>query len=541
MSQDINKYFQTWRMRPELFFKDVLGVTTLEDYQIDVLHAIVNNKQVSIKACHSLGKTFIMARVALWFFSCFRNSIVITTAPTYKQVEKLLWGELRDAYKNAKMALGGKLLNTQLKKSDKWYCMGFSPQKSAGSSEEQQGSTFQGFHSDYVLIIFDEATGVDADIWKMARGLMTSGKIVKFVAIANPTTRACEFFKCFSSAAWKQITLTCFDSPNLRVNGFNSVDDVEIEVERLQLMSKEDQLRELASYKKPTPHLVSAEWVIEQSLEWGVEHPLTVSKAFGQFPNEDESVLIKMRFVEEAQKRDVEIEPHHERSIGVDVARFGSDKSVICEMVGTKETHQEVHAKRDTGHISGSVIRVINGEHRDRKTVVMVDATGIGAGVYDNLVQAQSEGLIPKDVELYEVHFGSSPVLKTEDDKEEIEQIKSRFVNLKSRMFNLLAVDLEHSLSIISDMEYLKELPTLKYKLDSKSKMRMESKDEYKKRTGRSSPDRSDALALANLGRYVKITYGSFANLTNKSRDSGPRIRQSNTREFKTRIKPTEY
>jgi len=191
---DFEKGVLLAQKEPHRFFKSPLGVTTLEGYQKKVIQAIADHSRVCIRATHSISKTFTLGRIALWFLHCYYESIVITTAPTHRQVETLLWGEIRDAYKKSKYHLGGHLTNTSLKHSDKWYAMGFSPEKKAGTSQEQLGSTFQGFHAKYVLIIFDEATGVPADVYAMAEGISTSGLIVKFVCIANPTTRACEFF-----------------------------------------------------------------------------------------------------------------------------------------------------------------------------------------------------------------------------------------------------------------------------------------------------------------------------------------------------------
>jgi hypothetical protein len=526
-----------YRIKPDEFFEDVLGIDTLECYQSDVLRRVAKYNRVLIRSSHSTGKTYMMARIALWFYSCFENSLVITTAPTHKQVEKLLWGELRDAYKNSKMPLGGVLLNTQLKKSDKWYCLGLSPQKTAGSSDEQQGSSFQGYHSDHVLIIFDEATGVPPDIWKMAEGLMTSGKIVKFVAIANPTTRACEFYEKSKLASWHSIHLSCFNSPNLRANGFFNKEDIQDEIDRLMMMPEDERLMEISSYAQPTPHLASAQWAIEFCMEWGLDHPLVVSKVFGEFPDDDDSVLIPMNLVTAAFERDTELEETSLRCIGVDVARYGSDKSVLCEMVGTKHTDLLAVAKRSTTVVTGHVINMINNDHVARDTVVLVDATGIGAGVFDNLIEKQQEGIISKKVDIREIHFGASPVNEDEKDQEIIDQDKSRYANLKARMFQLLSNDMRYCIDLINDSNFMKELPTIKSFPDSKGRLRIESKEDYKKRTGRPSPDYSDALALCNLGRYVNITYGSF----NKNISSEPIVKQKKRRERRSGVKVSEY
>jgi len=531
--------FELWREKPDLFFEQVLGVTTLEGYQTEMLRTVAHNSRTSIRASHSLGKSWSVGRLALWFYTCFRNSLVITTAPTFTQVEALLWGEIRDAYKKSKYSLGGDLLRTKLKKSDKWYCVGLSPQRSAGESDEQLGSSFQGFHSDNIMIIFDESTGIALDVYRMAEGLMTSGKSVKMVLIGNPTTRSCEFFKTFSSPRYAKVHLSCFDSPNLKANGLNCVADIETEMQRLMLMPEDDRLTEIQNYKKPVPHLASAQWVVDFCLEYGSDHPLVVSKAFGNFPDDDESTLISMSDVEEAQQRDMFLDLTETRFIGVDVARFGDDKSVIIEMIGKKQTDMTVGVKQSTTYVAGLVMKMINNEYEKSKTTVLVDSTGIGAGVFDNLLENQAEGLIGRHVELVEIHFGAAPENKNETDKEKVLQDKARFFNLKSRMFQLLSNDMKTGLDIIDDSNFLKELPTIKALVDTKGRLRIESKSDYRKRTGRKSPDYSDALALCNFGRYVNIGFGSFKN--QKTGESKPLVKRKKQQSRKSRIKTTSY
>ena len=256
-----------FRKYPTFFFEKVLGVSTLQDYQRKkILKAIVDHDRVCIRATHSISKTWTLGRVPLWFMMSYQPSIVITTAPTYRQVEKLLWGELRHAYKNAKHPIGGHLTTTQLKFSDNWYALGFSPKKDAdNTSKEQSGSSFQGFHSKYVLIIFDEATGVPADVYTMAEGLMTSGYIVKWVCIGNPTTRNSKFFSLFQDPSWYKVHLSCFDSPNMIANGFTSKRAVERELEVLRKLKPGPRLKHIEGYKKPNRYDRHGECIEEES------------------------------------------------------------------------------------------------------------------------------------------------------------------------------------------------------------------------------------------------------------------------------------
>ena len=536
--------FEAYATHPPLYIEEVLGTDTLEDYQVKVLDAIAKYDKVAIKACHSVGKTWKLARAALWFFNMFKNSIVITTAPTHRQVKTLLWGEIRDAHTNSKVALGGRLLDTELKLNDKHYMMGFSPQKKAGTGDKgQQGSSFQGFHSDYVFVIFDEATGVDPDVWTMADGLLTSGKTVKFVAIANPTTRNCKFFECFSDPSWHKVSISCFDSPNMIANGFTDKEKLQEEIDRLSCLSDQVRVTHIQEYEKPVPYLLTAQFVVPYVMKHGFDHPLVLSKVFGEFPLNDDEVLVQYEDVFAAQQREVKRDMLSLRTIGVDVARGGGDKTVITDLEGCKHMGTDTYNKRDLMYISGLVILKIN-EQVGRPTVVCIDATGLGSGVLDKLLEAQREGVISSAVRIVEIHFGSKTMnigadlpgaSKSLKDQEKRE--KKTFANLKAKMFNLLASDLKNNLDLSEESIYLEELPTIKYTIDGSGKIVIESKKDYKTRTGKSSPDSSDSLALANFGRHIEVKAGTFF----KNENTAPIVKQEKRKQRSPGIKAREY
>ncbi len=181
---------EQFQQDPFLFIEGPLGVESLEGYQRRVIKTIWENDRTAIRACHDMGKTFLVARIAMTFLNVFPNSKVITTAPTFNQVERILWSELRAAHAKATFPLGGKLNMTDWTFSPDWFALGFSPRNEATGGEGQgTQSSFQGFHAPYILVIFDEATGIPYNVWTMAEGLLTSAN-VKFVAIGNPTSTA---------------------------------------------------------------------------------------------------------------------------------------------------------------------------------------------------------------------------------------------------------------------------------------------------------------------------------------------------------------
>lgn len=488
---------------PIFHIERVQGITTLEPYQHRIARAVAEHERVAISAAHDLGKTWLMSKLVLWIGSSFPGAKIITTAPTFNQVKRLLWSEIRTGFQASKFPLGGEMLSTEWKISSDWFAIGFSPQKSSGAGEGQgTASSFQGFHGAMVVIVFDEATGIPKSIWDQAEGMLTSGH-VRFVAIGNPTSRASEFFQCFKSPAWHKIHLSCFDSPNLIANGITDLQALIRELDLMRELPEGEQQARLKGYKIVQPKLLSTSWVVAMALKWGLDHPLFVSKVLGKFPDEDDHVLISLGTVEQAQAREYQPRDTDKHSIGVDVARFGSDKTVITQMHGLKVFPPKVFVKRETTDIAGQVVSLIREipKHHGTQITVVVDATGVGSGVVDSLNEAQRNGAVPSFVEIREVHFGGG--VESDEDKK-------LYLNRKAKMFVRLSQALRENVCLPDDNVYLEELPTVVFKFDSKGRYVIESKDEYKRRTGRPSPDHADSLALAFDGLSGAEGVGRF-------------------------------
>lgn len=501
-----------WQEDPARFFTDVLGIDSLESYQSDILSNISRYDRVAISACHDVGKSWTLARVVLWFVTCFPYSKVITTAPTFNQVKNILWSEIRSAYSRSKFPLGGKMNQTewQVTQEGDWFALGFTPRNElSGESGQGSQSSFQGFHAPYILIVFDEATGIPHPIWTMTEGMLTSGN-VKFVAIGNPTSRNSEFYKCFSSPDWAKVKLNCFNSPNLIANGITDLESLKKEIDYVRSLPDPEAAERLRSYRVLKNYLLSLKWVVSMGLprKWGVEHPLFVSKVLGEFPQDSDGTLIPLGAIESSQLRIAYPSGSDRKTLGVDVARFGSDATVITALHGKKFLKRQSLIKQDTNQVVGAILHMAR--ELGGVDIIVVDETGVGGGVVDLLNAARIDDTLSRNTEVRGVQFGAS--CEDESDRE-------KFVNLKARMFRLLADDLkaEDGLCLPPENEggdvYLDELPTLLYYFDNKGRMRIESKDDYKKRTGRKSPDDSDSLALANYGRYDEVTVGRFGEM----------------------------
>ena len=423
---------------PVWFLKTVLGVDYLTPQQESVIASVVANRRTAVPAGNGLGKTFLSARLALWFLYTHPASKVVTTAPTWNQVVNLLWRELRHAHNKSRFPLGGQVNQTQLNLGDDWFAIGLST---------DDATRFQGIHAPHVMVIFDEATGVSADIWQAAEGLAV-GPNDRFLAIGNPTNPLSEFKRACDSGLWNVIELSGEEHPNV-LQG-----------------------------EAVIPGAVTKEWIDERLIEYGgKDTPLYRARVLGRWPDQSEDSLISLAVVEAAQQRWTAPEGKL-MAAGCDVARFGADETVVAMIYEAGMVAPlSVRRGQDLMATAGQ-LKVLGAEK------LGVDDGGLGGGVTDRLVE-QKIAVVP-------VVAGSSAT----DD--------SHFVNLRAEMWWALREALKAGdISLPDDRKLAADLTNVKFGYDSRGRVKLESKDEIRKRIGR-SPDRGDALAIANWVRLAQ-------------------------------------
>ena len=192
---------------PALFARIVLGAD-LWKTQREILTAVSQHSRVAAKSCHASGKSYAIAIAVLWWLAAHRDGIVVTTAPTWLQVEKVIWGEIKSAVRRS--VLCGKLkfpvpTQTELRLGPQNYAIGVSTDES---------SRFQGFHSGHVLVVLDEAPGVRAEVYEAVEGIRAGGQ-VHVLALGNPTLVGGPFHDVFTTtrATWKTFTINAFRYP----------------------------------------------------------------------------------------------------------------------------------------------------------------------------------------------------------------------------------------------------------------------------------------------------------------------------------------
>lgn len=435
---------------PSLWVREVLG-HRLWQKQMEILESVRDNKVTAVKSCHAAGKSFIAGDTALWFLYNHPHSIVITTAPTDRQVTGILWKEIRSSHRRAKVKLSGTCLTQSLRIADDHWAVGF-------TAPERVGDKFQGFHAEHILVIADEASGISEDIFDAVDGVLTSDES-RLLLIGNPTNPTGRFYHEFAGSDASKITISAFDTPNFTAFGITEKDIISGEWEKK------------ITGKLPAPYLVTPGWVSDRVKRWGTDSPLYKAKVIAQFPLSGSDTLIPLHLIEAAIERT--LEPGKPIQLGVDVARFGSDETVIILRQGGKATIHTTLSESDTMSTAGRVAHTIK---ETGAALAKIDSVGIGAGVFDSLKE--------QEFPVVEMQSGGSAF-----DKEQYANARAEWWwQLKSR-FETGDIDIPDDEILVS------QLSAIKYKFTPKGQLLIESKDEMKRR-GISSPDRADALML---------------------------------------------
>lgn len=433
--------------------------------QAEIAESVATERRTAVKACHASGKTFDAAAIALWFLQRFEEAVVITTAPTWKQVEKLLWGEIAAALKRSKYPFPP-ALQTELWMGPKRYAYGVS----TNVTKEDEGVKFQGEHAKNILIIIDEAPGVEPKIWQAVEGIMSAGN-AHLLAIGNPTIASGPFYDAFTSKrdSWKTFTISVFDTPNfVDVEGKNEKERIDFLLEMTP-----DQLK-----FTPNEHLVNKFWAYEMIKEWGVEHPFVQARVLGKFPKQSDDSLLWLAWLEEAKIREAKKINNDKIVVGIDVAGPGEAETSFTARRGPNILK---HIAWPVADPRGKICAELN-EFGFDLGCVNVDCVGIGWGIYlhikDHLKNVKACTVNP-------VNVGEAA-----SDKE-------KFVNSKAEYYwGLRKRFQDGDITGLLDDKQMGQLATIRYEHNSRGQIVIESKEDMIKR-GVKSPDRAESLMLA--------------------------------------------
>ena len=424
--------------------------------QEEVLWAVRKHKRVAVKSCNSAGKSFVAADVVMDFLLTNHNSIVVTTAPTFHQVQTILWREIRSYCFNSKIPIGADPLQTELKFSDDWYAVGLSTDNPVN---------FQGKHakSGKLLVVIDEASGITKEIWEMVEALKPSNVL----AIGNPLESTGPFAECFQSDLWHKITISALDC--------------------IDWQDKNGRI----------PGLVDLEWMNEMAEMHGKNSPWYRSHVDAEFPEQDEFAIISREWVNRARKGldadglpiDDEHEDEEVRVIAIDLAtKHGNNLTVMMYRYG--HTIHTIRAYlQKTAMFSRDEAKSM---YTSKEANIMVaDADGLG----------ESFSSIMSDVHIPCVDFHGGNGVKAIQE--------TKFKNLRAQFYWLVAKKFEKGLYNLKHLDQ-KEFEILREQLcsiravmkDPLGRFQIESKEDMMAR-GIKSPDHADSLVLSEYGLYM--------------------------------------
>jgi len=448
--------------------------------QCEFLESIRDNKRTSMRSCHGTGKTRTEAWAAVWFSLTHPDSIVVTTAPTWFQVEELLWREVRGIYNNSKCEIGGKLTGTKLEFGDNWVAYGLST---------NDPNRFQGSHavSGDILLLADEAPGVEQEIFDSAEGFLVS-EGSRFALCGNPTMLTGEFYQSFRGKLYNKISVSAFETPNFTTFGI-TIEDI-----------RNNTWQKKINKPLPRPYLITPAWVAEKHIKWGENNPLWTARVLGEFSKASDGTLIPLAWIERAQARwhDKDVKNHAGVILGADIGLGNPDPATIVKRTGVRPL---VRIQRVRDIYSDDTMEIAGIITQDCKTMnaksVNIDRIGLGHGTACRVKENKDLGLIEAQVRAIN---SAQPAMN-----------EAQYFNQRAEMgWNLRKLFENDNIAIDpQDEEAAEELAAVrtygKSGLDGKGRIRLEPKAETKERLGR-SPNFFDAscLACAQAGSEVK-------------------------------------
>ncbi len=472
----VDDFLDKYKNEPVKFCKSILNMKLIWEGQRTVLESIKDHKRTSVASGHSTAKSATAAAITLWWLSTRVKSRVLVTAPTFRQLMTVYYAEVNKWYNNSLLKPLGmfNLMSQHMTVADpelkkEWYMLPVSPKtpdalqgqhgdksedvknimKSLGIDEIDNDAdlktviealkakkNIEGGSQDELLVIIDEGSGVGQEVLEVLEGT----DYTRLVIFGNMTKTTGMFYDSMyrSKGQFNPITLSSYDSPFMSYEQINYLEK-----------------------------------------RYGKDSNVVRVRLKGLPPDSEDDTIIPRELLETYIEATIDPDKELDDSvidIGYDVARFGDDTTVIYERRGSYIQNQYFYRKKDTMHSAGVIARIAK-ENSNTEVTAKVDVVGVGGGPFDRL---QEQGI--RNLTLIEVHNNGTAI----NDEEYADTITELF-------FTFLEKLKAGCVSIPDDPELIEDLAGRKYGFDSKGRLKVESKDDFKKRFKR-SPDKGDGF-----------------------------------------------
>lgn len=440
MAEALSSFIDHYRDKPVEFVERVLRAEPL-DWQKDFLNEIAKGtRRISVRAGHGVGKSSACSWALIWHLITRYPQKAIATAPTASQLYDALFAELKRWINELPPPL-----REMVEVFSDRIVLKSAPESSfisARTSSADRPEALAGVHSEHVLLIVDEASAVPEAVFESAAGSM-SGHTATTILISNPTRNSGMFFKTHHQLRddWVTMHVSCVGN-----------------------------------------RLVSTDFIEQIKATYGESSKAFRVRVLGEFSLRDDDVLIAAELVDGAMSRDVAASTGEPLIYGLDVARFGDDRTVLAKRRGNVLIEIKSWSGADTMETVG---RVVNEAKIDQPQEICVDSIGLGSGVADRLRELS--------LNVRDVNVSESAALNPQAARLRDELWLSAKEWLGAKNCKLPKND-----------ELRQELVSPTYTFTSTGKIKVEGKSEMKKR-GLRSPDLADALCLTFAGQAALV------------------------------------
>jgi hypothetical protein len=469
---------------PVGFCRNILGVEPWSA-QIDILEAVRDHPRVAVRSGHKIGKSRSAAIVALWFYCSWPDARVVMSSTTARQVDQILWREVRMVRARGgrcvecKTAMAqliasgssthveaeeryprpcahsalieeepGELARTGIKSADFREIVGFTA---------KEAEAVAGISGENLCYILDEASGIPQIIFDAIEGNRAGG--ARIVMFSNPTKNEGEFYEAFHSKSsfYHGITVSSEDTPNV------------------------------VAGKRLIPGLATQEWIEEKKEEWGESSPLYTIRVRGKHATHEEGRIFSVHAIGQAEERWPDAPEQGRLYIGLDPSGASGlgDETAIVPRRGLKCLEVRVHLGLNTDGILVQLLATLSRLKVPRETPVVVFDR-------ENQLGSEVHGKLKEYLDRNKGAFEVVPVRASDRAQ--------RQPDVYHRMRDALTANLEAWFrdggAIPEDAKLAAELHVMEWKQQANGLLKVTPKDVIKKILGR-SPDRYDALAFA--------------------------------------------
>jgi len=436
--EDIETYRYIARTDPVRYCRVCLGIDPWPK-QREILRAAAdpNIPYICWRSGNGVGKTYLTAAIICQYLDTHYPGLVAVSSASWNQLLKTVWPKLRMVVRNAPVNLGGDMQATEWKRDPdgEWGAFCVSPSTAEG---------FSGFRTaSGVLVIVDEASALGQGVHEAIMGL-TSAAGSKVIYLGNPLRPEGPFHACFSNPDWMHFHTAATEVIKYNISG-----------------------------------LATEKWVETRKREWGEDHPIYKARVLGEFPESTSDTLIKLAWLKHMIIPGRPSQRHGPLYMGVDVARFGDDRTAFVIRDDRAVLHVSTYDKTATTEVAGHTNRLakqwkIGEEH------VYIDDSGVGGGVTDTL-HGQGFYVTP-------VNVGEAAL-----DRDNFRNLRAELYWAMRKVFDSASKKRLFIPEAYKALAMECTWPT--YTLDERGRIQLEKKQMIKKRKGR-SPDLSDALSL---------------------------------------------